>query len=173
MAKTKVKKQAELDSLKENLSQAKSLVFTSFSKLSVADVTELRNLLRSKDVTYQTAKKTLLKKALNNTDLSEGIDKLHGNVGIAFAQGEEIAPARVLADFAKTNKALEIGFGYFSGSVVDKFQVNALATLPGREQLIAQVIGTIGAPLGNLVGFGQGALRSLVGTLTAVREAKS
>lgn len=141
----------------------------------MAEITELRGLLRTEGMSYRVTKNTLLRIAAANTDALKSIDPaaFTGPMALAVSTTDEVAPARVIFQYAKEHEALEIvGAITGEGELLNPAQVKALATLPTREQLIAQVVGTIAAPLTGFVGVMGANVRGIVTVLNAIKEAK-
>jgi large subunit ribosomal protein L10 len=149
---------------------------TDYRGLTVHEVEELRGLLRDQGMTYRVSKNTLLRIASKNNPALADVDPatFSGPMALAMGFDDEVAPARVIFQYAKKHDALEIvGAITGDGQVLTASQVKALANLPTREQLIAQVVGTIAAPLTGFVGVMSGNLRSIVYVLNALQEAKA
>ena len=171
MAKLKAKKESELASLEENFKKAKTAIFSVVSGLTVGDSQELRRKLKSQQVVLQVGKKTLLKKALENNQLPiTELEDLRGNVAVAFSIADEVAPAKVLTDFAKTNEKLQLKFGLLEGRMITLEKIKQLASLPGKTELLTKLVGTIKAPLTGLINVLSGNLRNLVNVLDAIKD---
>jgi large subunit ribosomal protein L10 len=176
MAITRVAKEQAVDTLTGELGRIKLAVMTDYRGLTVREVEELRTTLREEGITYRVAKNTLLRLATKNNPALAKIDPatFTGPMALAMGFDDEVAPARVIFQYAKKHDALEIvGAITADGQVLDAAQVKALANLPTREQLIAQVVGTIAAPLTGFVGVMSGNLRSIINVLNALSEAKA
>lgn len=166
------KKQVVVE-IKERLEKIQGAVLTDYRGLNVAEVTELRNKLREAGVEFKVLKNTLTKIAADEVGL-EGLDPyLEGPTAIAFGVDDPVAPAKILSEFAKTHKALEIKAGILENKVIDPAGVKALADLPSREVLLAQVLGGMQAPMYGFAGALQGLIRNLVYVLDAVKEKKA
>ena len=155
MAFTRQRKEETVATLSQQLSELKLMVLTDYRGLTVAEVSELRANLRSEGISYQVTKNTLLRLAVKNTEALADIDPttFTGPMALAISTTDDIAPARVVFQYAKQHSALDIvGAVTGDGQVLTPAEVKALATLPTREQLLAQVVGTIAAPLSGLVG---------------------
>ena len=145
-AKVLSEKQAIVASLTEKLQGAAAGVIVDYKGITVAEDTELRAECRKNDVEYAVVKNTLLRFAFNNVGLNELDDQLNGTTSLAI-----VAPARVIADYAKKlNGKFEIKGGFMDGKVVDMATVNALAAIPALPVLQAQVLGTMLAPISGL-----------------------
>jgi large subunit ribosomal protein L10 len=176
MAISREAKEQAVTQLTDDLGRIKLAVMTDYRGLTVREVEELRETLRVQGITYRVTKNTLLRLAAkNNSALAEiNPQTFNGPMALAMGFDDEVAPARIIFQYAKTHDALEIvGAITGDGQILDAKQVKALATLPTREQLIAQVVGTIAAPLTGFVGVMSGNLRSIVYLLNALQEQKA
>ena len=170
----RTEKQAVVNELKEKLSNTKGAVLTNYRGLTVAMDTKLRRKLREAGVEYRVVKNTMTRIAANELGI-DGLDKyLEGPTAIALSEKDPVAPAKLLADFIRENKlqALEIKAGLVEGKVIDAVGVKALSSLPPREVLLAQLLGTLQAPLTGIVTVLQGNIRNLAYALEAVRKQK-
>ena len=164
MAKTKGQKQAMLSDLTDKFAQAKAVVFARFSGLKVADNEMLRRQLKAEDGEYYVAKKTLLNLVLGKLGLADFQPRAtDGQLAAVFGYADEVAPARVLEKFIKDHEdQVQFVGGILEGKFITGAEVKALANLPTRQQLYAQVVGTINAPVSGFVNALAGNLRSLV-----------
>jgi large subunit ribosomal protein L10 len=166
------KKEAAIGELKEQLSKSENLFFTNYAGLTVADITKLRGELRKDGSSYSVVKNTLFSLAAGD-ELAKKLEQfLAGPTGVVFAGKDPVAPAKALKTFSNENKALEIKAAYIDGLVVDAAQVNALAALPPKDELIAKMIGSLASPLRGLVTVLSGNQSGLVRALNAIREQK-
>lgn len=173
MAVTSEKK-ALVAELAEKLKNTKGAVLTNYRGLNVAQDTNLRRKLREAGVEYRVVKNTMTRIAANEVGI-QGMDAyLEGPTAIAISMTDPVAPAKVISDFIKENKlqALEVKAGLVEGKVIDAAGVKALASLPSREVLIAQVLAGMQSPIVGFVNVLQGNIRNLVYTLEAVRKQK-
>lgn len=171
MSKTKEQKQEIINQLQTELKKAKSLIFVDYYGLPVSSIDELRKLLKQKSGRYLVAKKTLLKLALDNIGLKDiDLNKLTGGLGLVLSLEEETTLAKLVVDFTKTHKPLTIQGGIFKSEFVEVETIETLAKLPSREELLAQLVGTIKAPLSNLVYVLSGNFRNLVYVLSAIKK---
>jgi len=165
-------KAAKVAELKEILSAAKGVVFVNYSGLTVADDTKLRSSMRAAGVKYAVAKNTFIRIAAKEVGI-EGLESiLEHNTAIAVSPEDPIAAAKILNDFAKDHKALEIKGGLLDGKQISVDEVKALAALPSKEELIAKMLGSMQAPISGLVNVLQGTIRNFVCVLEAVRQEK-
>ncbi len=129
------------------------MVFTDYQGLKVKEIQELRANLKAKNAEIHVIKNTLFRIAAGDDVVEKLPYEAHnGTTAVAFVYGAEGETAKVLTDFATKNKKLQIKGGYFGGKFFDTKGVEAISKLPSKDQLIAQVLGAIAAPLSNLVG---------------------
>lgn len=147
MANAKILEQKAqvVSEIKEKFDNAKSVVIFDYRGLTVSEVNELRRNLRSNDSDYKVYKNTLIKRALTGGNYN--IDEfLEGPSAISFSS-DELAPVRVLSEFAKQHKALELKVGIVEGKVAKKEQLDAYAAIPSRDSLLTmlagQMLGTV------------------------------
>ena len=173
MAKSKSQKEKEVKNLSENLSQMKAAVFVDFTHLNVADMEELRAKLREQGAVLRVVKKSLLGVALKKDKdlkaLKKGLE-IEGPLSIAFGLEDEVAPAKILAAFKKEHKKFEILGGVLDNQYLSKREVLNLAKLPGQEELRAQLVGVISAPVSGFVNVLSGNLRNLINILKNLSE---
>ena len=159
--------------LQEDLAGAKALLVTDYRGLKVSEITDLRRKLRGTGASYKVVKNTLFHLAAKDRD-EVGLDPyLEGPTGIAFVSDDVVGSAKALVDFAKTHKTMAVKACFLDGHVYNAEQVVALSKIPPRDQLIAQMVGSIGAPLSGFVGTLQGVLSGLVFTLQAIADQKA
>lgn len=161
---------ASISALREKLSGARSAVLTDFRGLSVAEMTELRTLLRKSAVEYMVVKNTLAKIAVAETELASLAAQLEGPTAIAISRADLVAPSKVLATWSKTRPTFIIKGGVVEGKLVGPGEIALLAALPPREVLLARLAGTLQAPLQGLVNVLAGPIRALAGVLDQVRR---
>lgn len=143
-------KEAKVAEIKEKLQKSQAVILADYQGLTVEDDTQLRKNLREAGVEYKVYKNTLVILAAKELGL-DGIEEyLEGPVSIAFGYEDATSAARILNDFAKTHKKLELKAGIVEGKVFDKEKVEQLASIPSKEVLIAKLLGSIKAPLSNL-----------------------
>ncbi|MEA3248730.1 MAG: 50S ribosomal protein L10 [Patescibacteria group bacterium] len=173
MPKTREQKEAEVREIVEGLGEAKSVVLADLSPLKVSESTELRHKAAEEDVKIRAVKKTLFHMACEEAKVDYDEAALDGSIMLLMGKGDEIAPARLVAGLRKTHKELGIHGGLLESKWMSSAEVVALAKLPSKDQLIAQVVGSVRAPLSGLVGVLQGNLRGFVYALNAMKDSKS
>ncbi len=165
-------KQQTVQALREKLSISKSVVLTDYRGLKVSEITQLRAELRKAGVEFRVVKNTITSFAIQEIGLEDLEAHLKGPTAIAFGIEDPVAPAKILADFAKTHKNLKIKAGVVEGQVIGADGVIALAELPSREVLLAKVVGMFQAPITSWVNVLQAPIRSLANVLDSVRKQK-
>ena len=151
-AKVLSEKQAVVAALTEQLQGAASGVLVDYKGITVAEDTALRVELRQNDVQYGVVKNTLARFAMNNVGLGELDEVLNGTTSLATCDSDPIAPMRVINKFAKqfNGEKFIIKAGFMDGKVLPLNEIAALADLPSKEVLQAQVLGTMLAPITSL-----------------------
>lgn len=147
MAITKDKKANILTGLKDAVSNAQSMVFVNFQKISGNDTANLRKTLREKGVAYTVAKKTLTRMALNNSSISGEMPEMPGEFGLAYSD-DLIAPAREIYAFEKKNPDnLKITGGVFEGRYMNRDEMLSIATIPDTPVLRGMFVNIINSPI--------------------------
>jgi len=172
MAKSRLQKDDIVQELVEQMKNSKSAVFANFQGLTVAQTEALRKQCRESDIYLVASKKALLRKALSLSGIDVDTKSFNGGVAVALGLKDEVAPAQVLANFAKKNELLTFFGGILEGAFIDAAKVNQLATLPSKQQLLGQLVGTINAPVSGFVNVLAGNLRGLVGVLNNIKDTK-
>jgi large subunit ribosomal protein L10 len=155
--------------------RAKSAVLADYQGIDAPELTRLRSHMRSRSVDFRVIKNTLARQASKNTAF-ELLDKeFKGPVSLVVSFEDAVAPAKALADFAKSGapKSPKVICGVVEGKMITPAEVKTLADLPSKEVLIAQLLAVFNGPATNFVGVFSSLLRKLVGTLDAVREKKA
>ena len=168
-------KEATIKDLTERFSNARSIYFTNYTGLNVELMNKLRKELRAGNVEYKIVKNTLSRIAAKNAGLESLDSYLSGPVGLALSYDNPALPAKLLSDFVKKNKleTLDISGCVFDKEVFDAGKVKTIITLPPKDTLMAQFLGTLQAPLSDLVGVLNAALGNLVGVLKSLSEEKN
>ncbi|PCI19571.1 50S ribosomal protein L10 [Candidatus Wolfebacteria bacterium] len=151
MALTKDKKKEILGELKDAVKGAISIAFVNFHNLTVEDSTQLRSQLREEGVSYRVAKKTLIKKALDDQKIEGDMPLLEGELALAYGN-DLIAPARSVYAFQKDHKdMISIVGGVFEGKYMDMTAMNEIAMIPPTPILRGQFVNVINSPIQGLV----------------------
>lgn len=150
MANAKIleQKQVVIDEIKEKFANAKSIVLFDPRGLKVSEVTELRRNLRESGSDYKVYKNTLAKRAIADSGL-ELDNYLEGPTAISFSS-DELAPVKIISEFAKNHEALELKAGVVEGKVANKEELNSYAAIPSREGLLTMLAGGLMATVKDL-----------------------
>ena len=180
MIRTKAQKLELVTALAARFGRSSTVYVTDFTGLSVAKLTQLRRRLRQVGTEFVVVKNTLARRALagaskgGNGGQGGGLEQhLAGPTGLVLAGADPVAAAKVLADFAKEFEKPAIKAGLVNGKAVTPEQVKRLASLPSRVELLAQLGGTLQAPMAGLVGALNGLLMNVVGALEALRTTRA
>ncbi len=165
----KVSKVAEIN---ENLSKAKSVFLTDFTGLTVEEVTRLRKEFRKANVKYLVVKNTLARISAKELGYDKIIPYLQGPTGIAIAFDDPVAPVRIIYDFRKDKEKPAIKAAWLEGQLLNRQEAEEIRNIPPREVLLAQLLGTMKAPLTNFVGGLQSLLTKLVLVINAIKDKK-
>ena len=148
MAKVELKKPV-VEEISEKIKDAQAVVLVDHRGLTVAQDTELRKKLREEGVTYKVYKNTMMNFAFKGTDFEQLEDLLNGPSAMAVSTTDPAAPARVLYEFAKKAKALEIKGGVIEGKFYDASSMTEIAMIPSKEVLLSKLLGSIQSPITN------------------------
>ena len=148
MAKVELK-QPVVQSIIDDITDAQSVLIVNYCGITVAEDTELRKKCREAGITYKVCKNTMMKRAFEGTDFAQLDDVLEGPNAIAISKDDATAPARVICKFAETAKALEVRGAVVEGKFFDAAGVTALSNVPGREELLSKLLGSMQAPIAN------------------------
>ena len=149
MAKIEEKKPI-VQEIKENLDGAKAVVLVDYLGLTVEQDTNLRRALRKEEITYKVYKNTLIKRAIEGTEFESLSKDLEGPTAIVVSKNDATAPARVIAEFAKTADKLNLKSGVVEGTYYDAKGIEAIAQIPSRETLLSRLLGSLQSPIANL-----------------------
>lgn len=133
----------------DKLSKSQSTIITDYRGLTVKQMNELRKKLREAGVEFKVLKNTLTQRAAEQVGVSEINEYLNGPTAIAFGYDDVVVPAKIIYQFAKDNKELEIKAGIVEGKVVSVDEIKALAELPSREGLLSMLLSVLQAPIRN------------------------
>ena len=164
------RKAAVIDEIKTRLTEADAAVLTEYRGLTVSDIANLRASLRPAATDYKIYKNTLARRAAEEAGLTDIVDQLLGPVAIAFVRkdgGDAVTAAKALRDFAKTNPNLVVKGGVLASRMLTPREIEALADVPPREQLLARLAGGFQAPLTKAAGLFQAFTRNFAYGLKA------
>ncbi|MFA5536672.1 MAG: 50S ribosomal protein L10 [Bacillota bacterium] len=173
MNKQRQKKEQIVQEIKTKLEASPSVVLADYRGLNVGQVTAMRAELRNENIEFKVLKNSLINLAAQEIGI-DGLDVyLEGPTAVAFAKDDPTAPAKILVKYARQFKALELKGGVVEGKTVDLEAIKALAELPSREELLAQVLRGMQAPLSGFASVLSGTLRNFVYVLEEVRKQKA
>ena len=151
-------KQAMVSEIKDKIAAASSIVVTDYRGLRVDEVTELRNKLRAEGVEYRVLKNNIVRRACVEAGVDPIEEVLKGPTAVAFS-ADAVAPAKIIFEFLKKHKNLQVKGGLLDGKEMDVAQLEALGSIPSKEVLLSQLVGTFVA-----------AMRGFIGAVDVLRE---
>jgi large subunit ribosomal protein L10 len=163
-------KEAAVQELRDRLARSPNLFLTGYAGLTVEEITKLRGELRKDGSTYAVVKNTLFKIAAGEEIASKLEQFLAGPTGVVFAGADPVAPAKAIKHFADDTKKLNIKAAYLDGKFADVKQIEMLASLPPKNELLAKLVGSLANPMRGLVTVLSGNQSGLVRVLNAIRE---
>ena len=167
---TREQKEAFVAEFQERLGRSEAFFLTDFTGLNVKAMTSLRSQLKKAGGEYLVVKNRLVKRALAETGIPDISRFLEGPTGVVFGDGEAVAAAKTVTDFAKENGDRPVfKVGVLETTVLDAAQIDRVASLPPREELLSQVAGVLGAPMSALAGAMSGKLQEMAGLVDALR----
>jgi large subunit ribosomal protein L10 len=146
MAVTKAKKQEQVEKLSQDLKNVRNVVVATYTKLTVAQDYELRKALRGVGAKYQVVKNTLAEKAAKGTSVEGALKDLAGVTSIAYTSGDPVAMAKALTKYAKDTPDFTFKVGVVEGRVISIKEIESLATMPSKEELMSKLLFLINAP---------------------------
>lgn len=146
MAVTKAKKTEQVEKLSKDLKNVSNLVVTTYTKMTVAQDYELRKALRGAGAKYQVVKNTLAEKAAKGTKVEGALKDLAGVTSIAYTSGDPVAMAKALTKYAKDTPEFTFKVGVVEGRVISIKDIEALANMPSKEELMSKLLFLINSP---------------------------
>lgn len=172
MALTRQQKEQRVTKTAEDIADATAMVFMAFDGLDVDDAEELRDKLHAEGVKMRVLPKRLLRLVLTQLKVEFDPTAHEGQLAVLWGS-DAVAPARILHTFAKTHESVKLLAGTLEGEVLELAQVQALATLPSREQMLGLLVATLAAPISGLQTVLNGVQRQTVYVLTAIAKQKN
>lgn len=172
MLLTRAKKEQLVAKMSSQVEKSKAIVLVNYQGLLHKEIETLKERLAEENITFQVVKNSLFKIALKNAEIEVDAALLDQPIAVIWGDVDEISPAKLAVAFGKEAEKLEILGGILNGEFIDITTVNQLASLPGREELYAKLVGTLNAPMSGLVRVLQGNLRSLVYILDQYGKSK-
>jgi large subunit ribosomal protein L10 len=146
MAVTRAKKTEQVEKLSKDLKDVSNVVVATYTKLTVAQDYELRKVLRGAGAKYQVVKNTLVEKAAKGTKVEGALKDLTGVTSIAYTTADPVAMAKALTKYAKDTPEFTFKIGVVEGRVINIKEIEALASMPSREELMSKLLFLINAP---------------------------
>ncbi|MEZ4549993.1 MAG: 50S ribosomal protein L10 [Desulfobacterales bacterium] len=168
----KSQKKQLVEDLHAKFEKSKIVILTDYKGLNVIKINELRRKLTDANIEYRVVKNTLLARASEDTDVAAVKDHFTGPTAIALSYDDPVAPAKVLADFAKDNDKLEIKIGVMAGKLLDVQAIKSLSELPSREVLLSQLLSVMNAVPTALVRALTNVPEKLLYALQAIKDQK-
>ncbi len=168
----KSQKKQLVEDLHAKFEKSKIVILTDYKGLNVSKINELRRKLTDANIEYRVVKNTLLARASEDTDVAAVKDHFTGPTAIALSYDDPVAPAKVLADFAKDNDKLEIKIGVMAGKLLDVQAIKSLSELPSREVLLSQLLSVMNAVPTALVRALTNVPEKLLYALQAIKDQK-
>jgi large subunit ribosomal protein L10 len=163
-------KAQQIDELVAHFERSQLTVIADYRGLSVSQLQELRGSLRENEAEFKVAKNTLTGIAARRAGLEIPVEHLDGPTALMFAYNDVVAPAKVLGDFVRSSRVLEVKVGMMEGQVLSPSELEALASMPPREELLGKLVGMLASPMSRTVGVLGGPSRSLAYVLSARAE---
>ena len=173
MAVTRADKEDELQQLQTAFKGADTAVLVDYKGLNVPQVTELRRQLRHAKASYTVVKHTIARRALKGTSFEMLEKHFVGTTGVAYTKTDPVALAKTLTTFAKTAPMLTIKAAVVQGRAIKPAEVTDLASLPGKPELYARLLGTMNAPMVRLVTVLVAVPRDLMNVLVAAEKKRA
>src|SRR3974390_1648663 len=151
MAVTRAKKKEQVEKLSGELKNVSNVIVATYSKLTLARDFELRKALRATGAKYRVVKNTLAERAGKGSKVEQVLQKLHGVTSIAYSEGDPVVLAKALAKYAKENPEFAFKAGVVEGRVVSIREIEALATMPSKEEIYSKLLFMLNAPAQRLV----------------------
>ncbi len=149
MSLNRTEKATVIEEVKAQLAKSQTMVLAEYRGTTVAEITKLRAAARAKGVYLHVLKNTLVRNAVVGTPFEVAAEHMSGPLIYGFSS-DAVSAAKVVADFAKTNEKLVVKAGAFNGKALDKAAVIALASIPSREVLLAQIAGLLNTPVASM-----------------------
>ena len=166
----KPEKEKKVNEINEMLESAQGIYLADYQGLNVEQISDLRNKLREASVTFKVVKNTLARRSVDQAGLNDLKEYLTGPTAMAFCLADPVLGAKILSDFKKQNEKFEIKGCVFDNQIYDKDYIDKIANLPSAEQIKAQAVGMISAPLRSMVGVLHNLLTTTVIVLGEIKK---
>lgn len=170
----KAKKTEVLEQIKELIRNSSAMFLVDYKGVNVADINKLRSNFRKEGVTYKVFKNTLFKKALEEIGGYEKLyEQLTGMTGVAFSGDNFVAPAKIIKKYFDETGKLTFKGCYLESTFYGAEQLNTIASMPTKEEIIAGIIGSIASPASGIVGTINAVMRDLVSVVDEIAKKKA
>lgn len=159
--------------LTEDFKNSKAIVFSDYRGLKSSEMYALKKELKKEGTNLRVIKKSLINLSLKEAKMDVDVKDMEGQLAVTVSDKDEVVPAKVLSKFAKDNENLKILGGTLGNKGMTIDEVIALAKLPGKEELLAKIVGSLNAPISGFVNVLSGNTRDLVNVLKAIQEKKA
>ena len=166
MPKTKLQKEGALEKIKQQVAGAKAIVFTDYKGSKMTDLQEIRKNIKKKGGNFEITKITLATKAFDNSRVKEIVNK--ASLAIGYSNEDEVSVAKEIKTFGKKNPNIKILGGFYEGNFLNAEEMNKLADIPSKDELIVKLLGTLNSPLTKMLNILGGQSSKLVRTLQAI-----
>ena len=170
---TRLQKEDIVKNLTEKIKSSKAIVFADYRGVKTNDINELKSRLKKEGTNLNVIKKNLIEISLKNAEIEVDVKSLAGQLAITISDNDEVAPARILSKFAKENENLKILGGVLGVKGMSAQEVDALAKLPSKEEMLAKLVGTLNAPISGFVNVLAVNMRGLVNVVKAIADSKA
>ena len=170
---TKAFKSEKIEAMKAKIEKAQVAILTEYKGYSVEEITNLRRALQKEGGDYMVTKNTLAKIALKGTEFEVLSELMTGATAIAFGFTDQVAPAKVVAQFIKDSKKGAMLGGALDGKLMNAKEAEALSKLPSKEELYAKILGSINSPASGIANSLSAVMSQLTRAMAAVRDQKS
>lgn len=167
---TRTQKEQLVKDLAGKFKESEAVVFSDFKGLQVKDMMALRKELRNAGVYFEVMKKTLITVALKDAGINMNAKEMDGQIAVAVSSGDEVVAAKIIAKLAKANENLKIAGGILGKKIISAEEVNALASISSKEEMLVKLVRSLNAPVFGFVNVLAGNLRGLVNVLKAIHK---
>lgn len=159
--------------LTDDFKNSKAAVFTDYRGLKASEVNALKKELKKEGTNLNVIKKSLIALSLKNAKMDVNVKDMEGQLAVTISDKDEVIPAKILSKFSNDNENLKILGGTLGEKGMSTDEVLALSKLPGKEELLAKIVGSLNAPISGFVNVLSGNTRNLVNVLKAIQEKKA
>jgi len=168
MPKSKLQKQSTLEKVKQQIANAKAIVFTDYKGSKMTDLQEIRKNIKARGGKFEITKITLASRAFDNSKVKEIVNK--ASLAIGYSNEDEVGVAKEIKTYGKKNSNLKILGGFYEGNFLNAEEMSRLADIPSKEELIVKLLRTLNSPMSKMANILGGQAPKLVRTLQAIVE---